>query len=311
MNEPILILAGGIFFAVLLGFLATRLLFERAGARMERRLNGHASDEGSVEVLPQPRHDPDTWTGRMDQGFEDLVLSTGLDMGPEQALGWIALVGVVVGGAAYLFKPVWWMGALGLVLGSGVMLAALFVYRARYRRQLQEQLPDALYLMARSLRAGLSLEQCLALVADQGLKPMATEFGRVSAQVRLGLSIPAALENAARRIQLLDFNALVSTVALYQTTGGNLPLLLDRLAASARDRNQFASYFRSATALGRTTATALALAAPAILLGYLIFEPEFSTSFFQTSRGWTTIALAAALEIIGLVWLYKLLQINY
>ena len=77
-----------------------------------------------------------------------------------------------------------------------------------------------------------------------------SEFRRCSAQIDLGLPVVAALQSLAARVRLLDMNALVSTLALYQSNGGNLPLLLDRLAVSCRDHNQFRTYVRSATALG-------------------------------------------------------------
>jgi tight adherence protein B len=98
---------------------------------------------------------------------------------------------------------------------------------------------------------------------------------------------------------------------MHQKTGGNLPLMLDRLAASARDRNQFRGQFWAATAQGRITSIALALAAPALVLGYLIFQPEFAQSFLSDPRGWLFLGVVAVLETIGVIWVWRILKIDY
>jgi tight adherence protein B len=188
------------------------------------------------------------------------------------------------------------------------MFGFFWILQNRQRRRLQNQLPDAFYLLARSLRAGMSLEQAIALSGEEGEKPLADEFRLCSQQINLGLTVSAALQLTARRIRLLDFDALVSTVAMYQTTGGNLPMLLDRLAAGTRDRNQLRNHFLAATALGRATAIALALAAPALLLAYAIFQPSWGIEFFRNRAGWTTLGICLGLEAVGAVWLYNLMR---
>jgi len=85
----------------------------------------------------------------------------------------------------------------------------------------------------RSLRAGVSFEQTVARAGEADGGPIAGEFRQSAGQIQLGLHPRTALENAAARIGLLDFNVFVSTVALYYQSGGNLALMLDRLAATA------------------------------------------------------------------------------
>jgi tight adherence protein B len=169
-------------------------------------------------------------------------------------------------------------------------------------------MPDTIYMLARSLRAGMSLEQAIELIGRQGMKPLANEFQRAHAQIELGLTVPAALQLSADRLGLLDFSSFVSLVTLHHNTGGNLAVLLDRLAANIRDHNQFRNHFLAATALGRTTAIFLAGAAPALLLAYAIFQPDFAMAFFQSTGGWITLGVILTLEIIGGLWLFQLLR---
>ena len=75
--------------------------------------------------------------------------------------------------------------------------------------------------------------------------------------------------------------------------------------------NYDAGFFRSATALGRASAIAVGLAVPAIFVGYLLFEPDYAMRFFQSENGLIMIGGAAGLEVIGAVWLYYLLKVDY
>ena len=107
---------------------------------------------------------------------------------------------------------------------------------------------------------------------------------------------------------LADFHALASIAVLHRDVGGHLPTLIDRLAISVRDRNQFRNFFRAATALSRITATFLALAPPAIACYLMWDQPELFHNFFESSLGLTVFGAAILLELIGVVWLYLLLR---
>ncbi len=265
--------------------------------------------EVQEESLLLPR-EPKGSLAKFDAGFASMVERTGLGLSLADACGWIAFFGAVGTLGFYLLHPEVWMAMIGMATGVAFAVAALFAYSLRYRQKLLEQLPDSLLMLARSLRAGLTIEQAIDMTGEQGPKPLAHEFRRCAAQIRLGLPSVLALENAARRLQLLDFNVLVSTVSLHTRVGGNLPMLLDRLAIGARDRNEFRGYLRSATALARVSILGIAAATPLILLGYLFFQPEYASGFFQSQQGFLTIAFALGLEIIGAVWLYRLMRIE-
>ncbi len=293
-------------------FLWLREVLERRRTELQRRLRGpETGSDPSIALGLGPGGETPGAFERIDRGFESMIHRTGIEAEPSQALAFIALVGVGLAGLLFLWRGELWLTILGLVVGGGGTLAVYFVMQNRYRRRLSEQLPDAFYLLARSLRAGLSLEQAIALTGEQGARPLAEEFRRCAAQLRLGLAIPAALQLVARRIRLLDFNVFVTTVSLHYTMGGNLAMLLDRLAASTRDRNHFRGYFRTATALGRVTAIFIGVMTPLMLLGYAIFQPDHVKAFFESPQGWTAIGVAAALQVIGVIWLYRLLRLQY
>jgi tight adherence protein B len=179
--------------------------------------------------------------------------------------------------------------------------------QGRWLREVRDQLPEGIFLLARSLRAGLSLEQAFASGRNFCPRPLIEVFGRIADQIELGRPAATAVQQMADSIVLPDLNTLASVLVLHNEVGGNLPVLLDRLAANIRDHNQFRGYYRAATTLSRVSAAFIAIAAP--VLGLLLFleQPELFLNFFRTGMGIFLFALAIIINLVGIVWLYLLL----
>jgi len=254
---------------------------------------------------------PSGWSDWLDQHFEHLVKQTGIGWTSEQILGAMALTAVVIPGAMLLWRGDLWLVTLGLFLGVAAPLTALAIMRRRWRNQLQAQLPDAFFLLARSLRAGESLEQGLETVATHGTRLLADEFRQGVEKIKLGMAAPAALRGMSRRLELPDFNVFVAAVTLHRSVGGNLTVLLDRVASSTRDRNLFRGYVLAATALSRITGFSIALAPPLLFLGYFFWQPEYIVDFTQSPLGMRALWTALGLELVGAAWMYYLLRIDY
>jgi tight adherence protein B len=302
------VLAGVVLMAVVLVF---RDVVDRHKTARDRRLQGLDDPEGSVLVAAAEAARADDWPTRMDRDFGNMVRRTGLEWSPQQALGLLFLVGAVAAAALFWWREDWMLSGGGLLAGMLVPLVVLLFLQRRWRHRLQQQLPDAFFLLARSLRAGLSLEQAVTLVGDQGVKPLAEEFRRAAEHARLGLTVPAALQTMANRLRLPDFSIFVAVVTLHQRIGGNLSQLLDRVAAHTRDRNQYRGQFMAATAMNRATSLVIAIASPALLLLYSIMQPEYLLRFAQNPSGQSALCVAGVLEVIGVLWIYCILRVDY
>jgi tight adherence protein B len=283
-------------------------LWEAGEEKLQERLK---NADGEAEKALFRRKQQLDWAGRLDESFDNMILRTGLDLKPNQAIAWMMLVGAVLGVAAWTYREEFWLAALGFTIGALIVLGSFFYYHSQYRHMLQDQLPDSIFLLARSLRAGMSFEQALEMLGTDGIQPLASEFKQAHGQIKLGLPVTVALENMAQRLQLIDVNALVSTVTIFQTTGGNLPVMLDRLAASARDRSNMRNYFRAATALARLSIIPIALAVPLILIVYLLWEPAYVEAFMDSPTGRFTLIGCILVEILGLYWIFRLLRFEY
>jgi tight adherence protein B len=302
VNAPYALL--GLFVAVAaLLFLVLRLLLGLGGRRPRSAEEGPTLIERAAATKP-----PRDWEGRVDRNFDRMVRWTLLDVTSAQALGYIILAGVVLGCLGYFLSGEWWLGGLGLLVGMLVALAVFLVLQGRWRRAVQDQLPEGLFLLARSLRAGLSLEQAFASSREFCPRPLSEVFGRIADQVELGTPADEAVHRMAEATRLADLQALASVLALHRQVGGNLPELLDRLAVAVRDRNQFRGFYRAATALSRISAAFVAIAAPVLALIIYLDQPELFLNFFRSSLGVFLFTLAIVLDVVGIIWLTLLVR---
>jgi tight adherence protein B len=305
---PFLMLFAGFAALFLFIWVVVGMVVSRRREHMRRRMAGGDS-EPSLEIPPPPT----TLSGRMDTAFARMVERTGLELDTTFALVIILFFGVILGAVFFVwrFDDEPWMAIPAFLVGALIPLLFFWWRQRVWRRKLQNQLPDALYLLARAVRAGRSIDQSIQLVGEAGVVPLSREFSRMHRQLDLGLSLPQVLHSSAARIGLVDFNVFASVLSLHRITGGNLPIILDRVAASTRDRNQFEGQYRAATVLGRWCSAFIIGLAAFILFYLFFFQREWAMKFFDTTYTYNGIILfsvAIALELMGalvLVWFLK------
>jgi Flp pilus assembly protein TadB len=301
----------GLLFIV--GWYFTTARLARRRQRRERRLSGASDSDVDITLVDTlPGRRPATRAQRFDRWFAEVVAKTGLDMDTSLALALIVFSGVLPAVIVFIwrFDEEPWLAVPTLFVGMAIPFV-FFVWRQRvWRRTMQNQLPDVFFLLARSLRAGRSIDQSMQLVGEQGVPPLSREFARMSRQMELGLPLHEVLQLGAKRLQLVDFNVFSSVITLHRSTGGNLPLILDRLASATRDHNHFEGQYRAATVLGRYSA-AFIFSLALFILFYFFFQREMALRFFDSTTGIWLFSLAMAMEVLGLVWLFWLLRQEY
>lgn len=174
----------------------------------------------------------------------------------------------------------------------------------------EELLPDILTLMAGSLRAGWGLQQSIDLVVQQAEEPVLTEFRRVQAEVRLGLSLDEALGRAAERLDSEDFRWTASAIAIQREVGGNLSEVLETVAGTIRERAEVYRQVKALTAEGRFSAWALCIL-PFLLAGGMFFiNPSYIGLLFVTPIGLMALGMGVVLLVIGVVWMLRVVKID-
>jgi tight adherence protein B len=191
------------------------------------------------------------------------------------------------------------------------------VLRARYYRRFDDQLADTLMLMSNSLRAGFSFLQALEMVAREAPFPIGNEFRLVSQEIAVGVPITGALENLARRINSSDLDLVVTAVVIQRETGGALAEILDIIAAVIHERMRIRGEIRTLTAQGRLTGAVLSFLP--ISLGLILHfvsrmaapnDPSFVEPLLYEQLGRLMLMTAVAMEIVGFLWIWKIVSIR-
>lgn len=219
-------------------------------------------------------------------------------------------LGGIVGVIGYQLFP---LPAIGVLLGLGVAaFPFLRLMRARNRRlaRFEEQLPDALIIMARALRAGHPFSDAMHLVAEEMAEPIAGEFRTTFMEINYGGDVRHALLGMLRRVQSVTVMIFVTSVLIQKETGGNLAESLDGLAAVVRDRFRFQRKVKTLSAQGRMAAWILSLL-PFVLAGVLtVVSPNFLPMLTGDPIGRQLVMAAFVMIVIGILWMRKIVRIE-
>jgi tight adherence protein B len=245
---------------------------------------------------------------RLNRWFDTLLIQSGLRVPPAVFLMSLLLAGFTVGGAAFVIQESLLTAAMAAAIGF--MLPIIWVLLVRNRRQvrLMRQIPSMIDELARAARTGRSLEQCFELVAADTPVPLGHELEQCVRKMQLGLSLSTSLEDLPHRTGLTVTNLLVMALSVHHEFGGDVVMVLDRLARTIRDRLQFLGRLRAATAASRATAVLMLILPPAILAFFMIREPEYISSLTSSTWGARATGAALLLEVIGTVWVVRVLK---
>lgn len=189
------------------------------------------------------------------------------------------------------------------LLGAALGAAAPIKWVARKARarlhQFEEQLPDCLEFISRSMRAGHAFSVALEMVHKEFSEPLAGEFRRTFEEQNLGQPLEIVLRKMAHRMPLLDTQFFVSAVLLQKRTGGNLAELLDKLAEIIRQRFKLRARIRAISAQGLMSGRILASIPAAVGCLMFVVNPEYARFFVDDPAGHEMLAGALSLQIVG------------
>lgn len=204
---------------------------------------------------------------------------------------------------------------LGLLLGAGVGLflppAVLKLLSRRRLARLEAQLVGGIQTLASGVRAGLNLIQSMELVARDGPVPLRQEFAHLLREYEYGVPLEDAMDNASIRIGSGDFRLLFAALQTHRERGGDLGDTLDRIGESIREIQRLESRVKTLTAQGRATARWLgAMPAVVLLILYFLVDKNGVTSLFQDDIGKLILLTIVVFNIIGFLWVRKIVAID-
>lgn len=213
---------------------------------------------------------------------------------------------------AWLFLPSQYQILAFLPAMAAGCLPILHVSRLRNKRmsKFEEQFPESLEFVARSMRAGHAFSVSLEMLHREFQEPLAGEFRRTFEEHNLGLPLDTALQKLAKRIPTLDVHFFVSAVLLQKRTGGNLAEILDKLAYVIRERFKLRGKIRAISAHGRMTGIALSSIPVAVAALMLVTNPDYVTFFVREEIGNYMAGGAILLQMIGYGIIQKIVNIE-
>jgi tight adherence protein B len=220
----------------------------------------------------------------------------------------LALVGVMI--SLVLTNGALWLAPfIGLVMFT-IPFIWLFNKRRVRLKNFAAQLPDALELVARALRAGHSLGAGMHVVAEEMPSPIADEFGRVYEEQNFGIPLEESMRAMCERVPNLDLRFFVTSVAIQRQTGGDLAEILDKIGYVIRERFRILGQVKALTAEGRLSGVVL-IALPFLLfLVVLHIQPAYARVLWEDPLLRIFAIGALILQVIGAFIIKKIVDIK-
>ncbi|WP_373870354.1 type II secretion system F family protein [Noviherbaspirillum aridicola] len=209
-----------------------------------------------------------------------------------------------------------------MLSGSAVLAITLFfsmtflprllyrLLRARRLRKFDEQLPDALMMLAGGMRAGVGLVSAIQQLVMEAQAPLGQEFAVLLREQRMGVTLEQSLNNLSRRVPTQSTILIISAMRIASETGGGLAETLERTAHMIRSRLQMEGKIGALTAQGKLQAWIVGLLPMVMMFILDRMEPEAMSHLWHTRLGWGVLAVIAFLEIMGIYVIRRIVAID-
>jgi tight adherence protein B len=228
--------------------------------------------------------------------------------------GFYVLLSITLGLVGYLIAGLLEMSNVGVILIALISASLPCIYLLRVKnnriKKFRSQLPEALELIARSLRAGHAFTSGMKMVSTEFDDPLGTEFDEALNEINFGVNVADALKNLADRTDCEEAKFFVTAVVLQRETGGNLATILESLSKIIRKKFEFQDKINTLTAEGRISALVLVLL-PFFVAGVIyILNPGYLQVLFTEPVGQFMLILGSLLMVTGILVIRKIIEIK-
>ncbi len=304
--------------ACLVGGVAT-ILFKSDGAlEVESRLDlltGAATPAGKdkkAELLASPLNDGPSFLEEYIKKWFNLrafLQQADVPLSPSKFF----LISAAMGLGGMILLPIvqapLFLAPLGIVFAA-VPFGILMFKRKKRLASFAKQLPEALELISRALRAGHSLASGFKLVADEMDAPISREFERCYEAQNLGIPLESAIEEMTERVPNLDLRFFATAVILQRQTGGDLAEILDKIGYLVRERFKIWGQIQALTGEGRLSGIVLLSLPPVLFVVMWRLNPNYCMALFTDPLGHQMLAGAIIMQIIGALVIRKIVNIK-
>lgn len=208
-----------------------------------------------------------------------------------------------------VLRGVW----VGVAAAGGARFAWAYRSRSRAARTgalRDEQLADAVRAVASSMRAGMSTSQAIAYAEQESIPPLRASLEVMNRSLELGEPFDRALDRWSGQVDTDDARLVAGVLRLHRRSGGDLPSVLDQVAATLRERQAADREVRALTAQARLSGAILGIL-PIGFFGFLwLTSREQIEGAFHTPAGLAALCLGVLLEVLAFAWIRKLLEVR-
>jgi tight adherence protein B len=315
----------GIFLAILLliegGYALFRVINDPGRRRVKRRLQHLSMDGSGFEtensgLVRQALLSQVPWLNRWLHKFRwtPQMKSLLVQSGTRRPLGFFVLLALVLSAAGFVIGSRI-VSNLLILLPFMVGLAYLpFFYlglkKNRRMQKFEAQLPEAMDLMARALKAGHAFSGALKMVVEEMDEPIAEEFNKAIGEINFGVEVPEALKNLSLRVDCPDLRFFVISVIIQRETGGNLAEILENIARLIRERFKLHGRIRVLSAEGKFSAAVL-IGLPFLVASVIaLINPDYIGTLITDPVGNILIIVAIIMMILGVAVMKRMIQIK-
>jgi len=222
----------------------------------------------------------------------------------------ICVLLAVVGFYAGSISGKWWVSAALTLFCGYLPILRLKGQKKKRMDRFQQQLPEALDLLARALKAGHTFGGGMRMVANEFDDPIGSEFGQTLDEINYGMDVDRALKNLLDRVDCEDLKFFIVSVNIQRETGGNLAEIIGKISELVRDRFALYGKIKVLSAEGRVSAVILT-ALPFALGGILyIVNADYISLLWTRELGQTMLWAAIVSMGFGVLVIRKIIQIK-
>jgi tight adherence protein B len=299
-------------------------------ARLKRRISSVVGDPMPAIVIPgtgrkdqqsgakrkkqiqeRLKHAEEARQKRRGSKIRELLVYAGLKITPQQFLLYALLCGAVLTGAAFYFGlPPILLPAVALI---GFLGIPKFVLGFKIKRRLKKfiaSFPDAIDIIVRGVRSGLTVGECLNIIATESPDPVGPEFRLVNEAIKLGQPMGDALQRMSDRLPSPEFRYFTIVLGTQQTTGGNLAETLAKLSDVLRQRKKMKDKVQAMSSEAKASAGIIG-SLPLFVMGALSFlAPDYVALLFTTSTGRFMLAICVVVMGSGVLVMRKMINFD-
>ena len=305
---------GGVFYALVYPYLSgdakaekrQAALVSRSGSAGINRINDTARRRKQVA---DSLKELDARARSKKLTFETKMARAGLSWSKPKFHTISAVLGLIGIGAGYMFSdnPII-VAALGFIFGLGLPRWWMSFLRKRRQRKFIAELPGAVDIIVRGIKAGIPLGDCIRAIANEASEPVKSEFRNIIEAQALGLTIPEAVERLIDRVPLAEANFFSIVINIQAKAGGNLAEALMNLSNVLRDRKKMRGKIKAMSSEAKASAGIIGCLPPIVGSAVYFTSPGYMTLLFSTTTGHLVLGACAIWMGIGVFVMKKMVS---